>query len=251
MSASISGKKILIPIEVQAQAQEVIREMKKTIDDMDSKTSKFQAMGFGALGGAAAGGSQNFLKSAGITGVAESQRSASRLSRKVQSGSGFNESLELAIDQGIEEVIDVELSSGGRLNIKNMLAQAGFDSRNVDQWMSMIKNPSGFFQIMFTRVIPILGGILTAKAIAEFIFTELTARNRPFDLTFRRFINEEFIKLRARELRQQIRVGLRQNIFVSEAGETHPINVVNTLELVRNGQIFELDVYKVRKGYQF
>ena len=44
----IPGKKILIPVEVQAQAQQVIVEMKKMIDEMDAKVSRFQSMGFTA-----------------------------------------------------------------------------------------------------------------------------------------------------------------------------------------------------------
>ncbi len=251
MSQNISGKKILIPVEVQAEAQQVIAEMKKMIDEMDSKTSRFQSMGFAGIAGAAAASKGDFLKSAGITGVADSQRAAGRLSRKVQSGAGFESALEKAVDDSIEEVIDLETSPGGRFHIEQLLAQAGFDPASVNSWMNMVKNPAGFFQVFFTRVLPILGAVVTAKEIAEFIFVELTSRNRPFDLTFRRFINEEVIKLRARELRQQIRVGERQAIFVSEAGATHPINVVNTLELVRNGEIFNLDAFRVRKGYQF
>ena len=83
------------------------------------------------------------------------------------------------------------------------------------------------------------------------IYKKVTARNGLFDLTFRRFIREEEIKSRSRELRQQIRVGERQAIFVSQAGVPHPISVVNTLELVKNKDIFDLDAFRVRKGYQF
>jgi len=228
--------KILIDVELQVKAQEVIREMKKEIDQMDSKLSKFQSSGLGAAAGVTGKGNQ-FLAKRGILGAGAE--------------GAADESIESEINSSIIEAIETETNQGGRLDIMRMLNQAGFDPKSVDNWMSMIKNPAGFFSVMFTRVIPILGAIYTAKEIAEFIFQELTARNRPFDLTFRRTINEEFIKMRARELRQQIRVGERQAIFVSEAGATHPINVVNTLELVRNREIFDLDAFRVRKGYQF
>lgn len=249
----IPGKKILIPVEVQAQAQQVILEMKKMIDEMDAKVSKFQSMGFVGMGVAAgaAANQQNFLKKAGVIGVNDSIKEQENLERKVKSGAGFESALNKAIDDTVEEVIDKETSSGGRLDVKKLLGMAGFDSKNMSDWFSMVTNPRGFFQVFFLRVLPILGGVLTAKEIAEFIFHELTARNRPFDLTFRRTINEEFIKLRARELRQQIRVGERQAIFVSEAGVSHPVEIVNTFELVRNGDIFQLDAFRIRKGYQF
>lgn len=233
---SVQNYKVLIDVELQTRAVEVIKEMKKEIDQMDSKLSKFQSSGLGAAAGVT-GKENKFLAKQGI----------------LQAGAegSVEESLEFEINSAIGDAIESETRPGGRFDIMSLLNQAGFDPKSVDDWFAMIRNPTGFFSVMFTRVIPILGAIYTAKEIAEFIFAELTARGRPFDLTFRRTISEEFIKLRSRELRQQIRVGERQAIFVSEAGATHPVNVVNTLELVRNKEIFELDAFRVRKGYQF
>lgn len=236
MSARVEGNKIIIPIEVQLQAKEVIKEMKREIDQMDTKVEKFQTSGLGAAAGAK-GEREQFLAGGGVLEVgAEGE---------------IEQVIEDEVNTTIRDLIDSESAPGRMFDIRQMLAAGGMNPASVDQWFSMVKNPIGFFQVFFLRVLPILGGILTAKEIAQFIFDELTARGRIFDLTFRRIINDEFIKLRSRELRQQIRVGERQAIFVSEAGSTHPLEVVNTLELVRNGDIFELDVFRVRKGYQF
>jgi len=239
MSARMEGNKIVIPIEVQLQAQQVIKEMKREIDEMDSKVQKFQSSGLGAATGVAPEGArgQQFLAGQGIL--------------QVGAEGNFEQIIEDEINTTIRDLIDSESTAGRMFDIRQMLQAGGMNPASVDSWFSMVKNPIGFFQVFFLRVLPILGGILTAKEIVQFIFDELTARGRIFDLTFRRVINEEFIKLRARELRQQVRVGERQVIFVSEAGSTHPLEVVNTLELVRNRDIFELDVFRVRKGYQF
>lgn len=236
MSARIEGNKIVVPFEVQLQAQQVIKEMKKEIDEMDTKVQKFQASGLGAAAGVSGKGSKFLAKQGILEAGAEGE---------------LEESIESEINSAISDAITSETKPGGGLDINSLLIAGGFNASDVDNWFNMIKNPAGFFQVFFFRVMPILGGILTAKEIAEFIFQELTARGRIFDLTFRRIIAEEDIKIRARELRQQIRVGERQAIFVSEAGSSHPLEVVNTLELIRNKDIYELDVFRVRKGYQF
>lgn len=245
----IPGKKILIPVEVQAQAQQVIVEMKKMIDEMDAKVSKFQSMGFVGMAGAA--NQQNFLKKAGVIGVNESIKEQENIEQKVKSGAGFEDTLNRAVDDSVQEIIDKEISTGGKLaNAQKFLGVTGFNKETFENLKDLALNPK-MIAMKVAKAMPYAAIALIAYEVGKLLYDKLTSRNGLFDLTFRRHVEEEFIKLRARELRQQIRVGERQAIFVSEAGVSHPIETINTLELVRNGDIFNLDTFRVRKGYQF
>ena len=243
MSASIEGNRIVVPIEIQLKAQQEINDVLKRIDDADKKWTKLKQSGIGALAGVGAAGA--------IGGAKGSQFLAKQGILQAGAGGAEEEAVEQAINDSILDTLEDEVKPGGKFSVTNLLKASGLDTPSAKTFMNMAKNPTGFFQNFFLRVLPIFGAIYTAKEVGEFLFKELTARGRPFDLTFRRIVAEENAKSRQRELRQQIRVGESQMIFVSEAGTPHPLEIVNTLEWVRNREIFEMDNYRIRTGYNF
>lgn len=237
MSTELRGNKIVLPIEVQTTAIEVLNELQNKLNSMEAQADKIMnTVDRGTAGGTANANSlQNVFNP--VTGNNPSQNALD-----IETNKAISEALEDALE-GDNNIMNS--------SIRGWLSDNGVNDEGLTQLFSMIRNPQGFFQTFFTRALPILGVIYTAKEIAEFLFDELTARGRLFDLTFRRIINEEILKLRSRELKQQVRVGERQVIFVSEAGKMNPVQVTNSFELVRNGDIFASDAWKVRKGYQF
>jgi len=229
---SVQNHKVLIDVEVQMKSQDTVREMKKDIDQMDTKLSKIQSQG--VTGGTTK--TNRFLSKQGIfqTGAA----------------GDFDQTIQSSVNESIQDVLETEVRPGGKFDIRKWLGITGFNTESLESLKNMAMNP-GSLGMKVARAMPYAALAFIAVEVGILVFKKLISRNQPFDLTWRREVSLEVIKQRAKELRQQIRVGERQAIFVSEAGATHPINVVNTLELVRNGQIFELDAFRVRKGYQF
>ena len=105
-------------------------------------------------------------------------------------------------------------------------------ARNI---LSMGKNPKSFmFGIM--KALPILGGILAAKEIAEFIVDEIAK----IDRFFKAFIDEVDNRIDAfRTLQQQsdVRAGLVQRIITTASGSTDPRYSYNTFEQFNTNQI--------------
>jgi len=229
---SVQNHKVLIDVEVQMKSQDTIREMKKDIDQMDSKLSKMQSQGI--TGGTTKG--NRFLTKQGIL--------------KTGATDDFSKIIQSSVNESIQDVIETEVKPGGKFDLRKFLGISGFNSESAQNLKNLAMNPAAL-GMRVARAMPYAAIALLAVEVGILVYKKLISRNNIFDLTWRRFVKDELIKQRARELRQQIRVGERQAIFVSEAGSTHPLNVVNTLELVRNKEIFDLDAFRVRKGYQF
>lgn len=114
------------------------------------------------------------------------------------------------------------------------------------QALSFFGNPTGFMANMLTRQLPILGGILAAKDIAEFIVGELIKKGRLLDRTFREIINDRLDALRNKELQQEIVSGFTQIIITSESGEQNIRNSYNSFEVSNRDQEALEDDFKVR-----
>lgn len=229
---SEDNRKVHINIEVQANSEAKIREIIKEINQADTKLTKMINAGVGTSSDKA----NKFLTKTGVfqTGAANTEEQA----------------LEDAVNESVTDLLEEEVKPGGKFDLAKLFGITGANTDSVRAIKDMMLDPKSV-GMRVARAMPYAALIFLAIEIGKLVYQKLTSRNNIFDLTFRRWIREEIIKMRSRELRQQVRVGERQIIFVSEAGETHPKQVVNTLELVRNREIFELDVFRVRKGYQF
>lgn len=100
--------------------------------------------------------------------------------------------------------------------------------------ISMGKNPKSFvFGIM--KALPILGGVLAAKDIAEFIVDEIAK----IDRFFKAFIDEVDNRIdafRSLQVQAEIQAGLTQRILTTASGSTEPRYSYNTFEQFNSNQ---------------
>ena len=104
----------------------------------------------------------------------------------------------------------------------------------ADNLMSLGKNPKNFLTGVM-KVIPILGGVLAAKEIAEFIVDEIAKIDRFFKV----FIDEIDNRIDAfRSLQEQaeVQAGLTQRIITTTSGSTEPRYSYNTFEQFNTNQ---------------
>jgi len=116
--------------------------------------------------------------------------------------------------------------------------------------VGLARNPAGFL-VNIIRMHPYIAAALMAAGLGVAVFELLTRKGMPLDIHFKRILALEINKGRRREERQQIRTGRRQVIFTSNSGSTTPELAFNSYEAVRNGEIFAMDIFRVRSGYQF
>jgi len=106
--------------------------------------------------------------------------------------------------------------------------------RTASNLISMGRNPKSFmFGIM--KLLPILGGVLAAKEIAEFIIDEIAK----IDRFFKAFIDEVDNRIDVfRTLQEQanIQAGLTQRIITTKAGSVEPRYSYNTFEEFNTNQ---------------
>ena len=99
---------------------------------------------------------------------------------------------------------------------------------------NMGKNPIGFMTGIM-KALPVLGGILAAKDIAEFIVDEIAK----IDRFFKAFIDEVDNRIDAFRTLQEnanIQAGLSQRIVTTSSGSTNPRYSYNTFEQKNNNE---------------
>ncbi len=106
--------------------------------------------------------------------------------------------------------------------------------RGASDLIAMGKNPKSFmFGIM--KALPILGGVLAAKDIAEFIIDEIAK----IDRFFKMFIDEVDNRIdafRSLQLQSEIQAGITQRIITTASGGTDPRYSYNTFEMFNSNQ---------------
>ncbi len=117
---------------------------------------------------------------------------------------------------------------------KETLLDKILGKRAAGDIISMAKNPKSFmFGIM--KALPILGGVLAAKDIADFIIDEIVK----LDKFLKVFIDEVDKRIDVfRTLQQQadIQAGLAQRIITTASGSTEPRYAYNTFDEFNNNQ---------------
>lgn len=100
--------------------------------------------------------------------------------------------------------------------------------------MSMARNPKNFmFGIM--KALPILGGILAAKEIAEFIVDEIAKIDRFFK-AFIDVVDNRIDAFRSLQEQADVQAGLTQRILTTASGSTEPRYSYNTFEQFNTNQ---------------
>ena len=104
-------------------------------------------------------------------------------------------------------------------------------ARNI---LSMGKNPKSFmFGIM--KALPILGGILAAKDIADFIVDEIVKLDK-FLKVFIDEVDKRVDAFRTLQLQAAVQAGLTQRIITTQAGSVDPRYSYNTVEEFNTNQ---------------
>lgn len=101
-------------------------------------------------------------------------------------------------------------------------------SSNPRVALQFFKNPASFIYSTMA-VLPLLGGIMAAKDIADFIWRELVK----IDQFYKTFINgaeDRINALRSREAEALIRTGYKQVIITTQAGSYEPRESYNSYE---------------------
>lgn len=218
---SVEGKKIILPIEITLRGQEELDDAIKKAETANRLTKETKAM--------------------------------------QKDDAAFQESLDLASAQAFAEEagmlgddFDIASDTSGLGRFKQMLQTNPFSDSDFMNLVNISKNPIGMLTSAIQANLPIIAAALMVYGLADQLFHQLTQRGGWFDLTFKRILATEFLPERSREMRQQIRLGHKQLIFTSDAGEPFiPEHTFNSLELVRNGRIFEMDEYRIRHGATF
>lgn len=136
-------------------------------------------------------------------------------------------------DKKIEKRLDklkkqTELTSVNQASAKNSLLAKTFGETTANNIFSIGKNPVEFITKNL-KIIPLLGGVLAAKEIVDFIIDELIK----LDKFLKVFIDEIDNRIDAfRTLQQQadVQAGLVQRIITTAAGGIDPRYSYNTLE---------------------
>lgn len=117
-----------------------------------------------------------------------------------------------------------------------------------------LTNPIGAV-LTVIQTVPIIGQAITAAIVISQlgprILDWLMQKGNLLDRFFKRLLADELNVGRSREQRQEVRVGVRQVIFTRESGSTDPEYAFNSFQSVRNHSIYEMDIFRVRKGYQY
>lgn len=120
-----------------------------------------------------------------------------------------------------------------QLGNKSFLAEifGRLESNNI---FSFGKNPAAFLTNVL-KAVPILGGVLAAKEIAEFIVDEISKIDR-FLKVFIDVVDQRMDRFRSLQDQAEIQAGLQQRIITTSFGTTEPRYAYNTFEEFNNNR---------------
>lgn len=109
-----------------------------------------------------------------------------------------------------------------------------FGAKTANNIFALGKNPASFLTGVL-KVIPILGGVLAAKEIAEFIVDEIAKIDRFFK-AFIDVVDQRVDRFRTLQDQAEIQAGLQQRIITTASGTTEPRYSYNTFEEFNKNQ---------------
>ena len=113
------------------------------------------------------------------------------------------------------------------------LLKSDLGTKKAGTLLSFAGNPVSFMTNIFTRQLPILGGLLAAVQIVKFVAKELQKRGGLLDRFFRDVIETRLDALRNKGIQQEILIGKTQLIITTRSGTTNPRDAYNTFQLAR------------------
>ena len=108
------------------------------------------------------------------------------------------------------------------------LFEQQFGTGKAAKAFGMMSNPAAFFQNFFTKTLPIIGAIITAKELTEAVMVKFTERGGPWDRFWRDEVSTRVNALIEREHSQEVVAGFRQEILTTQAGFISPADTFNT-----------------------
>lgn len=142
-------------------------------------------------------------------------------------------------DKKIEKKLDklkskLELNSVNQASAKNSLLAKTLGETTANNIFSIGKNPIGFIAKNL-KFIPLLGGVLVAKEIADFIIDEIIKIDK-FLKVFIDEIDKRVDAFRTLQEQAEVQAGLTQRIITTQAGSVEPRYSYNTFEEFNKNQ---------------
>lgn len=106
------------------------------------------------------------------------------------------------------------------------------------------KNPVGFLTTIM-RFVPLLGGVLSAVAVANFVIDEIAKMDRFFKVFIDR-VDTRVDQLRSAQMQAEIGAGQRQLIVTSRAGVVNARESYNTYQVFNDNKLELKNQFKIR-----
>jgi len=158
---------------------------------------------------------------------------------KLAGTSGAPIQKESSFQKAVDSAIENSQSKLGKLS------QSSLGTKELGSIINFGKNPIGMVTGLMGKI-PILGAILSAQQIVQFIILELMKPGGPLDVRFRQVVKTMQDKFRDLAIQQAIASGFQQLIITTRAGTTNPRNSFNAFALKeRDPELLE-DLFSLR-----
>lgn len=236
-SSTIDTNKIIVPFEFKLgnleNMKNILDEMKKAADDLpDSVKSGMEISRKGGVG---------------TPSVSEIYPGSTKdiLTDDPEAAAVANEDLQQLLDDLVDDVSPSAIQK----KIETALEQFG-DSTSPADGLQFLSNPKSF--IMGLMANPAVATALIAAGYITIMLELAMMQSGPLDKHFRRIVVHEIIKSVRPLQRRMTQVGIgRQVIFTSESGSTQPGLAFNSYEVLRRGEINQIDSFQIRGNYKW
>lgn len=146
------------------------------------------------------------------------------------------------------EMINSQDKSKFEATLESVLEKIG--ETGGQDGMRMLMNPRGFIMGLLSN--PAVAAALLTAGFGMAMLEIAMMHSAPLDKHFKRIVRDEFINMIRPLQRRQTQVGIgRQVIFTSQSGSTQPELAVNSYDLLRRGEINQIEAWQIRKGYRW
>ena len=160
--------------------------------------------------------------------------------REVRFGNDFDQQFEAAVVEAVQEYLVENPPKADEKDIPISAAKDTFGETKAlsltRQGIGIAKDPTNIVAMALQRL-PHAALIAFAISLVPIIFDMLTMPGGPFDVRFKRIVDEEISAFLARQTQKDTEFGYRQVIIQSKLGFTAPngVNNYNTVRGIREG----------------
>lgn len=238
-SSTIDTNKIIVPFEFKMANLEslknILDELKKASADLPDEITK--SMGIPRKATKGVGGTPSIPEI--YPGSTDDSDIEDYDTAKIA-----NNELRSIVDDLADEVSPSEIQK----KIESALGK--IDMGTASDGLSLLKNPKSFIMGLLSN--PAVAAALIAAGYLTIMLEISMMQSGALDRHFRRIVTDEIIKSVRPLQRRMTQVGIgRQVIFTSESGSTQPQLAFNSYDVLRRGEINEIDSLQIRKGYKW